>query len=112
MSLEELSFVMKYIGYRFQDQSLTNAVVYSGAVQWNGWRRVRTGSGRLAEVDLRRELLIAPRKADSQSVIERTSAQVAEALAARSKRLRSARRGLSRNDAVYVEGSIPPSTIG
>ncbi len=36
LSLQQLSFVMKYLGYRYQDQSLVSALTYEPAVQWVG----------------------------------------------------------------------------
>lgn len=36
MAIQQLSFVMKYVGYRYQDQSLVNALTYEPAVYWIG----------------------------------------------------------------------------
>ena len=36
LPLKHLSFLMKYVGYRFQDQSLVNALTYEPAVHWVG----------------------------------------------------------------------------
>lgn len=41
MAIQQLSFVMKYVGYRYQDQSLVNALTYEPAVQWIGWSTCR-----------------------------------------------------------------------
>lgn len=55
LALQQLSFVMKYVGYRYQDQSLVNALTYEPAVQWVGrWacRLPKNGATRAALRDL------------------------------------------------------------
>jgi hypothetical protein len=39
---EQLAFVMKFLGYRFQDQSLRTALMRESAVEWDGSRCVIT----------------------------------------------------------------------
>jgi hypothetical protein len=111
LDLDELSFVMKHVGYRFQDQSLASAVTYGRRVQWDGWRRVRVNTGVGTVAELRRELGIAPRKAGVEAVLARTRGQVEEALAVRSRRLRAVRRGLPKRDPIHTDRSQSPHAL-
>jgi hypothetical protein len=105
---EELAFVMKHMGYRFQDQSLINAINYSAEVGRDGWRfRLAATSENLTK--LRRTISVAPDRADFGVVLERTQGLAQRALEARVRRLRAVRRGLSRRDPIYSDGSLPPS---
>jgi hypothetical protein len=89
LRLEELEFVLKFIGYRFQQQSLRNALwrgLYLGIhanETWDSWSGSRESERRQREAARAVGMTRVPL---FRAIIERASTQVETALAERTRR--------------------------
>jgi hypothetical protein len=103
---DELGFVLRHLGYRFQQASLYNAVRTSAYIDdlygWT-WLGYDVDRDPAYAAQLMADLGLSPEA--FQAVIERVGAGVIAGLAERRHRLVS-ERGLSNDDPVYEEGTL------
>ena len=107
LGTDELAFVMSYLGYRFQKQSLINALSRDPSVEWVSWRSVGLNGTSLTR-EVKQSLQVAPTMIEVEGVIERIRQSVSAAKAERGVRLGKTPRGLSEGVPIYVNGSQPP----
>ena len=112
LEVDELAFVMSYLGYRFQKQSLINALSREPSVDSASW-----GSSGFNGTSLtgaaKRSFQIAPTVSEFERVIEHIRQSGSVAIAERELRLgKAAPRGLSEIDPIYLDGSQPPGRLG
>ena len=110
LEVDELAFVMSYLGYRFQKQSLINALSRGHEVEWP-WRAFGF-TGTSATGETRESFQVAPTPIILKRVIEHLRESVSAAIAERELRLGKAPRGLDEADPIYVDGSQPPGRLG
>ena len=110
LQVEELAFVMGHMGYRFQKQSLLNALLRDGSVKWisRGILELNGGSPAHGGSCL---LHIAPTAGGRDRVIERTRQSVSVAISEHALRMRRIHRGLGGSDPIFGDGSLPPAEI-
>lgn len=110
LDVDELAFVMSYQGYRFQKQSLINALSREHTVEWT-WRACGfNGTSPTGETE--ESFQVAPTPMDFERVIECIRQSVSAAIAERERRLVKAPRCLGEADPIYVDGSQPPGRLG
>jgi hypothetical protein len=103
LSLEELSFTMRHLGYRFRHATLYRAVTTAPTIKCQGWAEYSVkrspGEGTALRADFKLGQAF-------EEVAERIRNGTLAALRERRERLAS-ERGLADNDPIYIEGELP-----
>jgi hypothetical protein len=105
LSLDELAFTLRHLGYRFQQASLYRVLTTAPAIKRQGWAEYEYSVNRSPAADraLRADLGLGRA---FKGVAERTRNGTLAALRERRKRLAS-ERGLADDDPIYIEGELP-----
>ncbi len=86
LTVQQLSFVMKYVGYRYQDQSLANSLKFHSFVHWVNWNTcyVQNNGSKSAAL---RELYFTPTESVLNEMSLRCRRCVMEGLAELQRRI-------------------------
>ena len=106
LSLDELAFTLRHLGYRFQQASLHRVLTTTPTIKRQGWAEYSVDPSPAAGTVLRADFGLGPA---FSGVAERTRNGTLGALGAlneRRKRLAS-ERGLADDDPIYIEGELP-----
>ncbi len=104
LTADELSFAMRHLGYRFQQQSLVNALLKERSIERVAWRTWVSSADRPIS-----DIRVAPTETERDRVMGQVRQWVSSALV--EQRLRRSRTGLGldKTDSIYTDGSQPPA---
>ena len=95
---------MRHLGYRFQKQSLINALLRERSIERVAWRTWAFSPDE-SILDVR----VAPTATEFDRVIGQVRQSVSSALVERRRRLSRTVSGLANADRIYTDGSQPPA---
>ncbi len=104
LTADEISFAMRHLGYRFQKQSLINALLKERSIERVAWRTWVFGTDRPIS-----NIRVAPTVTKFERVVERVRQSVSLALVEHRRRLSRTGLGLADTDSIYTDGSQPPA---
>ncbi len=104
LTADEISFAMRHLGYRFQQQSLVNALLREKSIERVSWRTWVFGADRSLSA-----IKVAPTRAERDRVMGQVRQLVSLALIEQGRRLSRTGLGLANTDSIYTDGSQPPA---
>ena len=104
LNADELSFVMRHLGYRFQQQSLVNALLKEPSLERVAWRTWAVGEDTPIS-----DVRVAPTNTERDAVMGQVRQRVSSALVEQGRRRSRVGLGLDNTDSIYTDDSLPPA---
>ena len=104
LTADQISFAMRHLGYRFQQQSLVNALLKERSIDRVAWRAWVLSADRPIS-----DIRVAPTDTGRDRVMEQVRQSVSSALVEQRRRLSRVGLGLASTDSIYTDGSQPPA---